>query len=75
MGWLVSGYGTAVCGGNLIVAGAFSFHVMVAVGANKAPVLHRLGEEWPKLPSPLDAVRNSSLESLTVAHCGVDAPL
>jgi hypothetical protein len=32
-------------------------------------------EGWPKLPSPLDAVRNSSVESSIVAHYGVDAPL
>jgi hypothetical protein len=37
--------------------------------------MHRLGEGWPKLPSPLDVVRNSSVESSIVAHCGVDAPL
>jgi hypothetical protein len=61
--------------GNLDVAGAFSFHVVVAVEKNRAPVLSRLMEGWPKLPSPLDAVRNSSVESSIVAHYGVDAPL
>jgi hypothetical protein len=34
-----------------------------------------LGEGGPKLPSPLDAVRNSSTESSIMTHCGVDAPL
>jgi hypothetical protein len=32
------------------------------------------GEGWPKLPSPLEAMRNSSVESLVMAHCRVDAP-
>jgi hypothetical protein len=34
---LVSGHGTAVRGGNLVVARAFSFHVAVVMGANEAP--------------------------------------
>jgi hypothetical protein len=50
-----------------------SFHVAVVVGANEAPVLCRLGEGWPRLPSLIDIVRNSSMESLTVAHYRVDA--
>jgi hypothetical protein len=74
-GWLVFGCGSTVHGGNLVVAGAFSFHVAVVVEANGAPVLRRLGEGWQKLPPPLDAVRNSSAESSIVAHCGVDPPL
>jgi hypothetical protein len=37
--------------------------------------MHRLGEGWPKLPFPLDVVRNSSVESSIVAHYGVDTPL
>jgi hypothetical protein len=52
------------------MAGAFFFHVVVVVGANEAPVLRRLGEGWPKLPSPLDTLRNYS----TVAHYVVDTP-
>jgi hypothetical protein len=71
---LVFGRGTAVRGVNLVVAGAFSFHVAVVVAANWAPMLHHLGEGWPKLPSPLDVVRNSLVESSIVARCGVDAP-
>jgi hypothetical protein len=55
------------------VAGAFSFHVAIVVGANEAPVLCRLGEGWSKLPSPVNVVRSSSMESSIVAHCGVDA--
>jgi hypothetical protein len=72
---LVSGCGSAVCRGNLVVAGAFSFHVAVAVGANRALVLHCLREGWPKLPSSLVVVRSSSVEPSIVARCGVDAPL
>jgi hypothetical protein len=34
-----------------------------------------LWEGWLKLPYPLDAVRNSSVKSLTVARYRVDAPL
>jgi hypothetical protein len=64
----------SVRGENPIVVGALSFHVVV-VGANEPPVLRRLGKGWPKLPSPLDAMRNSSVESLIVAHCRLDALL
>jgi hypothetical protein len=60
---------------NVVMARAFSFHVVVVVGASGAPVLHHLEERWPKLPSPLNAMRNSLGESSIVAHCGVDAPL
>jgi hypothetical protein len=74
-GWLVSDHGAAFCRGNLIVARAFSFRVVVVAVANEAPVLHRLGEGWLKLPSPFDAVRNSSVESSIMAHCRVDASL
>jgi hypothetical protein len=52
------------------MVGALSSHV-VLVGANEPPVLRRLGEGWPKLPSLLDAMRNSSVESSILAHCGV----
>jgi hypothetical protein len=52
------------------VARAFSFHVTVAVGANGAPVLCHLGEGWQKLPSPPDAVWNSTVESSIVALWG-----
>jgi hypothetical protein len=38
-------------------------------------VLRRLGEWWPKLPSPLDIMKNSSGEFLIVARCRVEAPL
>jgi hypothetical protein len=38
-------------------------------------MLHRLGEGWSQLPSPLDAVGNSSVESSIMAHCRVNATL
>jgi hypothetical protein len=60
--------------GNIIVGRAFSFHVVVVAGVSEAHVLRLLGEGWLKLPSPLDAMRNSSVESSIVACCGVDAP-
>jgi hypothetical protein len=56
------------------MVGALNFHVVV-VGANMSPVLHFLGEGWPKLHSPLNSVRNSSVQSSIVARCGVDAQL
>jgi hypothetical protein len=56
------------------VAEVFSFRVVVVVGASETPVLRLLGERWPKLPSLLDTMRNSSVESPIVAHCRVDAP-
>jgi hypothetical protein len=31
------------------------------------------GEGWRKLPSPLDIIRHSLVESSIVARCGVDA--
>jgi hypothetical protein len=43
-------------------------------GGKLAPMLRHLGEGWSKIPSPLDVVRNSSVESSIVASCGVDAP-
>jgi hypothetical protein len=72
---LVSGCGTAVRGGNVLMARAFSFHVTVVVGVSGAHVLHCLGERWLKFPSPLDAMRNSSGESSVMACYGVEAPL
>jgi hypothetical protein len=71
---LVFGYNTVVHRGNHVMARAFSFHVVVVAGANEAPVLHHLGEGWLNLPSPLDAIRNSLVESSILAHCGVYAP-
>jgi hypothetical protein len=67
---LVSGCDATVHGGNLVMVGALSFNVVV-VGANEPPpVLYRLVEGCPKLPSLLDAVRNSSVESSIVAATG-----
>jgi hypothetical protein len=63
-GWLVSKCGTAICRGNLVVVGVFSFHVAVIVGANEASVLCHLVEGWPRVPSLLDGVRLPSLP-----HC------
>jgi hypothetical protein len=51
------------------VARAFSVHGVVAMLASEAPTPRLLGEGRSKLPSPLDAVRNSSI----MAHRGVDA--
>jgi hypothetical protein len=64
---LVSNHGSAIRKRNLVVAGLFFFLVVVAVGANGPPVLCRLGEGRPKLPSPLDAVSHSSVESSIAA--------
>jgi hypothetical protein len=71
---LVFGCGAAIHGRNPIMVGALNFHVVV-VGANMSPVLHFLGEGWPKLHSPLNSVRNSSVQSSIMARCGVDAQL
>jgi hypothetical protein len=57
------------------VARAFSFLVVVVMGASGAPVLRHLGERWLKLPSLLDAVRNSLGESSIMDRYGVEAPL
>jgi hypothetical protein len=65
---MVFGRGAAVRGGNPVVVGVLSFH-FVAVWPNEPLVLRHLGEGWPKLPSPLDAVRNSLVESSIVARC------
>jgi hypothetical protein len=70
---LVFGRGTTVRRGNLIVDGA-SFHVIVEVGASKAPELCHLGERL-STPPPLDTMRYSSAESMIMAHCKVDTPL
>jgi hypothetical protein len=43
-------------------------HGVVAAGAGGAPVPCLLGEGSLKPPSPLDAVRNSSMESSIMAH-------
>jgi hypothetical protein len=72
---MVFSHGSTIHGGILVVTGAFSFHVAAVVGANGAPVLCRVGEGWLQLPSPLDTVRNSLVESSIMAHHGVDAPL
>jgi hypothetical protein len=55
--------------------GASSIHCMVVMGASEALMPRLLGQGRPKLPSPLDAVRNSSVESFIMAHHGVGAPL
>jgi hypothetical protein len=72
---LVSGHGATIHGGNIIMAcvvGAFSFQGVVVAGASGAPVLCLLGERRLNLPSPLDAMRNSSVESSTAACYGID---
>jgi hypothetical protein len=71
---LVSGHGAAIHGRNIVVAEAFSYHVVVVAGASEDSALCLLGEGRLKLPSPLDVVRNSSVESSIMARCGVDAP-
>jgi hypothetical protein len=45
------------------------------MGASEGPTPRLLGEGRPKLPSPLDAVRNSSVESSIMVYRRVDAPL
>jgi hypothetical protein len=67
---MVSGRGTAIHGGNInvaCVAGAFSLHGVVVAGASEAPVLRLLGEGWSKLPSPINTMRNSLVESSIMA--------
>jgi hypothetical protein len=50
-------------------------HGVVVTGVSEAPMSCFLGEGRLKLPSPLDVVRNSSVESSIMARRGVDAPL
>jgi hypothetical protein len=52
------------------VAGAFSIHGVVVMGAGGVPVPRLLGEGRLKLPSLLDAMRNSLMESSIMAHHG-----
>jgi hypothetical protein len=73
--WIVFGRGATVYRGNLVIARAFSFYVVVVVGENEAPMLRRLGEGCLKLPSPLDVGTNSLVESSILARCRVDALL
>jgi hypothetical protein len=77
-GVVVFSHGATICGETVImacVAGAFSIHSVVVAGANEGLVLHLLVEGKPKLPTPLDALRNSSVESSIMARHGVDALL
>jgi hypothetical protein len=53
---------------------SFSY-VVATMGAGRVPVPHLLGEGRPKLQSPLDVMRNSSVESSIMARRGVGAPL
>jgi hypothetical protein len=48
---------------------------MVVTGVSEAPVACLLGEGRLKLPSSLDAVRNSLVESSIMAYHEVDALL
>jgi hypothetical protein len=67
-----------VHGGTVVVAcvaRAFSIHSVAAARASWAATLRLLGEGRPNLPSPLDVMRNSSVELLVMAHHGVDALL
>jgi hypothetical protein len=50
------------------VVGAFSIYGAVVMGVGGAPVLHLLGEMRPKPHTPLDAMRNSSVESSLMAR-------
>jgi hypothetical protein len=72
---LVSGHSITIHVGNIDMARVFSFRVVVVAGVIETHVLHHLGERWPKLPSPLDAMRNSSVESSIMARYGIDAPV
>jgi hypothetical protein len=57
------------------MARAFSIHGVVVMGAGEAPVPCLLGEGSLKPLSPLDAMRNSSVESSIMARHGDEAPL
>jgi hypothetical protein len=60
----------------VVVMSRISFnHGVVAMRVGKGPVPCIQGEVGVKLPSPLDAVRNSSTESSITAHHGVDTLL
>jgi hypothetical protein len=61
--------------GAVAMSRMFFRHGVVATGADRAPVPRLQGEVGPKLPSPLDAMRNSSIESSIMACHRVDAPL
>jgi hypothetical protein len=50
-------------------------HGVVAMGVGRAPMPHLLGEGRPKPPTPLDVVRNSSVESSIMAQYGDGVPL
>jgi hypothetical protein len=49
--------------------------VSVVTGANEVPALCLLRDWRSKLPSPLDVVRYSSVESSIMSYYGVDALL
>jgi hypothetical protein len=57
------------------VAEALSILGVVVAGASEVPIPRLLGEGSLELPSPLDAMKNSSTESSIMAHRGVGAPL
>jgi hypothetical protein len=58
-----------------LVAGAFSVHGVAVTGAGGAPVPCVLGEGRPMHPSPLNTMRNSSVEFSIMAHHGDGVPL
>jgi hypothetical protein len=69
----ISGCGATVGDGTIVmtrVARAFSIHGVVVTGMGRAPVPGLLGEGRLELPSPLDAVRNSSVKSSIMACHG-----
>jgi hypothetical protein len=57
------------------VAGASSSHGVVAMGEDRAPVLCLREEGRLEPPSPLGAMKNSSVESSIMAHSGIGVPL
>jgi hypothetical protein len=66
---------SAIHGGTLAVAGVFSIHDVVVTGTSEANMSHLLGEGRLKTPSLLEVVRNFSIESSIMAHCGDEAQL
>jgi hypothetical protein len=52
------------------VAGASSSHGMVVTGVDEAPLSCLQEEGRPEPPSPLEAMKNSLVESSIMALCG-----
>jgi hypothetical protein len=68
----VSGHGRVVTIARAVRV--FSGHNLVVAGAGEAPVPCLLGEGRSILPSPSEAMWNSSVESSVMAHSGDGGP-